>query len=700
MFIPDSPIAKEQEDELNRKGFAKNLAETIRDWDRKESIVVGLFGPWGSGKTSILNLACNHIEQTTHNWEKDKRPIIVHFNPWTYSAQDILLKAFLQQVFSAVNIRLPVHKKDFQKQINGLARTLGAFEKVPIAGPWIAVTGKTIDLINPQETLETLRKKIDEYFQNLTCRLIIVIDDIDRLTQTEIRQLFQIIKINADFPNTIYLVAFDRKVVEDALKTEQSVSGRVYLEKIIQVGFDIPQIEQAYVEQYFFNKLNKILSEINPEFWDKTRWANLYYAGIKEFLITMRDAKRLINSLEFNLKIISGEINAIDFIGIEVLRVFLPEVYEGIASGKTLFASYGERYPNQNDLQDNKSQLDKIFKKAGEREETARRIALQLFPQIASAYKKPSYGPEWQRIWRKEGKICAADMFDRYFILGIPKGEISHQELREIIDISNEPERLILLLRQYYEQERLVGLLTWLEDVLDRLNDKGILGLCETLFKFGDEIPDIHQGIYDFGTDLQIYRLIHIALPRITDKDMRCSWVFDQILNGPSIFTIIHYVSNEIPKKDGILNQDLLFDEECIKKLTVACAEKITVEAESGRLIQAKRLPYLLFRWREWSKDQELISSWVKKMTEDTISALEFLSGFLWQGSSYVFGDYVSTTELQIDIKSLKEFIDINELLKILSQLSENDLTQLSERNRIAMVTFIKDMREQPTELG
>ncbi len=75
--------------------------------------------------------------------------------------------------------------------------------------------------------------------------LLVVIDDIDRLIPSEVQELFQLIKVNADFPNVVYLVLFDRSVVEKNIEKVVAVSGRDYLEKIVQVGFDVPLIERA-----------------------------------------------------------------------------------------------------------------------------------------------------------------------------------------------------------------------------------------------------------------------------------------------------------------------------------------------------------------------------------------------------------------------------------------------------------------------
>ena len=87
MSDPDTPINSIAEDRLGRKNFAKKLGEMIRDRDHKESIVIALYGPWGCGKTSVLNMAVSYIEDTAKDLPKKTRPIIIRFNPWNFSGR-------------------------------------------------------------------------------------------------------------------------------------------------------------------------------------------------------------------------------------------------------------------------------------------------------------------------------------------------------------------------------------------------------------------------------------------------------------------------------------------------------------------------------------------------------------------------------------------------------------------------------------
>ena len=85
MFYSDRPINSGNEDKLNRKGFARLLARTLVNLDSKDTFTVGLFGKWGCGKTSLVNMTLEEIENIQAEDELKKEIIIVHFEPWNFT---------------------------------------------------------------------------------------------------------------------------------------------------------------------------------------------------------------------------------------------------------------------------------------------------------------------------------------------------------------------------------------------------------------------------------------------------------------------------------------------------------------------------------------------------------------------------------------------------------------------------------------
>ncbi|MCK5805803.1 MAG: NTPase KAP, partial [Lentisphaeria bacterium] len=159
-------------------------------------------------------------------------------------------------------------------------------------------------------------------------------DDIDRLERDVLRLLFRMVRLNADFPNVTYVLAFDRLVVERNLDEENGVRGRDYLEKIIQVSFDIPEPEPETIHRILFAEMDVVLESLKTRPLDQHRWGNVFHSGFKEHFRTIRHIKRYANGLRLTLAPLAEEVDLVDFLAIELIRVFHPEVYLGIVQGK------------------------------------------------------------------------------------------------------------------------------------------------------------------------------------------------------------------------------------------------------------------------------------------------------------------------------------------------------------------------------
>lgn len=105
MFNPDLPIERACEDVLNRQGFSKNLAKVMLDYSSPDAFAIGIYGKWGSGKTSVLNMILETIE------DKSQDVVILRFNPWLCADSKQLVTQFLKQLSSAIKLKTPAKSK-------------------------------------------------------------------------------------------------------------------------------------------------------------------------------------------------------------------------------------------------------------------------------------------------------------------------------------------------------------------------------------------------------------------------------------------------------------------------------------------------------------------------------------------------------------------------------------------------------------
>ena len=172
--------------------------------------------------------------------------------------------------------------------------------------------------------------------RRLDRRIFILIDDVDRLDQESMRYMFRLIRLNADFDSVTYVLAFDRNVVESVLEMEQGVSGHEYLEKIVQVGFDIPPAEPSKLKRIFLRRTESlgIFSPSNDE--TTIRWIELETVGFYKLIRTPRDVVRYANGLVVNGGIVKDEVNPVDFAVLEAIRTFAPELYAFIRENREI----------------------------------------------------------------------------------------------------------------------------------------------------------------------------------------------------------------------------------------------------------------------------------------------------------------------------------------------------------------------------
>ena len=552
---------------------------------------------------------------------------------------------------------------------------------MPVVGD-VTSTGKNvIDLFAGDETsLEDLRQKISSLFESLNRRVVIVLDDIDRLTQEEIRQTFKLIKVNANFPKTIYLVEFDREVVEAALTSEQGIIGRKYLEKIVQVGYDVPTIDAAYISKILETQLQPFRPVLGSRFYDPTRWEDLCQTGMRPLFTNLRDVKRFINGLAFNNKIVQGEVNPIDLVALEALRTFVPTVYSSISQNKALFTDYNLAFmPSQTERTAAVVTFDAIFTSPtpDARIGVAKNICERLFPQMSSAYQTNPYNyVEQERNWRTTRRICHPGVFDVYFVLGTPVGDVSVSEAQQLAHMSNEPDQIASAMDAFKKDGRLARLLVLFEDMCSELTDPQARGLCLALLRMSGSIDDRF-------IDRQVSDLIYSLLRRFSDAD-RCQWFASQIQAIDDISTIIAVLIN-CEDKNGQLATNAPFDAACFEELKQHTCEAIRLLAASGVLLTKKRFIGVIATWRKWSGEETHFTEYIQGVLHKPLDFSVSISGFLQQP------DYPTSTpgseepSLQLDLPKLKVYANPQQLREALALVTDQDRQTMSERQRMAL---------------
>ena len=210
MFNTDKPITTKKDDLLGRSSFAKAIAQIALEHLDAESHVIGLYGTWGAGKTSTINLIREQLNLLSKNQEDS--PIFLSFSSWGSN--------FVTDVFSmfmdSLERETAKHGK-IKQSVKQLVEVLLEYGSCvssiyPPVGN-VVEKAKTLFKKKKERSLVELKERVSSILKKERNRLIVVIDDLDRLSDEQIRHVFQFVNVIADFPNVIYLLPFDYEVV-------------------------------------------------------------------------------------------------------------------------------------------------------------------------------------------------------------------------------------------------------------------------------------------------------------------------------------------------------------------------------------------------------------------------------------------------------------------------------------------------------
>lgn len=468
MFYSDKPIFSSKDDLLKRGGFAKLLAQSLMNLNSIDTFTVGLFGKWGSGKTSLVNMMLQEIEHCQKDMKENDKLVIVHFEPWNFSETNQLLTQFFVRLSNEFRSKGDENLAKVGEALEKYSDAFEIAEAIPVVGGLLALFGKKgtsalgKKMKKGSDEKDILKQKeyVVRLLEKQTNKILIVIDDIDRLSNEQIRQVFQLITSVAKFPNTTYLLVFDKKIVVKALEKVQEGSGEDYLEKVIQMPIQIPDIQRSELRKTLFTRLDKIIAEHGDVIFSSPHWQRLYEPCIAPFVKNLRDINRLCNVTQFKLTTISSEVDFTDIVAISALEINLPEVYEWVKANKAVLtgdldlSSFGSKNKSQNEWYDFYEeqillllQGDKQSGMGKSCAKTAIKFLSRLFPYFGQRIGK-AYETYDLNQFRRNNQIAHPEKFDRYFHLNLDYIDLKKLDIINVTQTASCDEFIAFILKQ------------------------------------------------------------------------------------------------------------------------------------------------------------------------------------------------------------------------------------------------------------
>ncbi len=417
----DLPIKDKDEDAFGYAPFAASVAPNLVLRPGNSSLIAGVEAPWGSGKTSFLNLTRQALQRNRNN------PLIVDYVPWLYSTIDSLLLGFCTQLSNQLRV-------SGGKKFEAIGTALDEFSAA--LSPLTGIDDHTVALMAARISLSTVgrllrrfgkakkidlsnaREKVQHAITAFGRPIIIFIDDVDRLAPSETRLLFQFIKAVAAFDGVSYLIAYDPEAVQKALSFDDRFDGSEYLKKFIQLPIRLPRISNLLLQRYFRRAVEGVANAAEPRLSqdDKKVLAGcIAVPEVLRVLRTPRDVVRCLNLFQVRLPDCRGELALNDLLLFVLVELIDINAIDLVRRHPGFFLDEFTQHPEFDDAV--KGDLDdSIFAEAKERDEK-KKLILQTIKQG----RRELVTPLLQKLFANERGAFTADVRKAGSVQGLIK---------------------------------------------------------------------------------------------------------------------------------------------------------------------------------------------------------------------------------------------------------------------------------------
>ncbi len=464
-------------------------------------------------------------------------------------------------------------------------------------------------------------------------------DDIDRLDASEVKSLFETIKMNADFPRTLYLLAFDREIVEKNLSDDvNGVDGKKYLDKIVQASFDLPSLNSSKLLGYLINELRGILGSLplKAGLDDKSLSRDLI-PGFVGLFNNIRDVKRFINILSFTTTQTYRDghmyINVGDFITLESLRVFTPDFYNFIHNNKYLFVhdlsqAIATSGPDPDDIEKEniKWAEDRVTAILGAYGRRRFMLVLQIMESLFPTSKLGGLLPRRNTFafmqptrsirpdsWRSELRICYPDHFDKYFQLNpiVSEGSLSQSEVEAIFEKIGSKRDLGAQLIKHISQGTIPAALRELtmlvQDPAREITAEHAENAIRALLDISDSLvdsnkPSMHEDL-DEGSPPESYILWSIThlIQRMDLRGLDLIRSLGEFVASSS--SVLGPVAVIDAFSGGVRSKEFQIEGVDLSLLRNLCVSKM-IDKPTEELLQVYRFGFVFSKWVDWDKGE------------------------------------------------------------------------------------------------
>ena len=550
----------------------------------------------------------------------------------------------------------------------------------------LGIVGK---ILSKEKSIEKKKKNLEEALLKQNQRIIVVIDDIDRLDNAHIRNLFQLVKQVGDFSNITYVLLMDKNVVAKALEDVQKGDGHKYIEKIIQIPINIPEISAEKLNEYFLGKLNEIVGEDDEV--DSNYWQTIYHYCVRHCLENLRDVNRLINVLTFKTKLFMKEVCVEDIIALSAIELKEPGLYDWIANNKELLCGGGMHYAymyNRKPEDIRKEYENQMVNVVSDVKWVIECLAV-LFPVFARDTNEYITGGgmnDSEPELRARKRVSSEDRFKLYFGMDVEEVPITRNRMKQIA-LELNLDQIQEVMESMIKSNNITYFLDELRAIENTIPDERVELLMDVILKFKVRLWCDSNNLFLKGKDSYRAQFIFDDLFKRMPVDVRYNYLCTRINEADDDeLEALGEKVNELLMAYGLIGENPRIDDtkkliplEKVQRVEETFRNRIELLSRKSTIHLEKELRNIEFYWL--NRDEQGHDKYLKALFRDKVVMLKYVAKRVGNWSNSRESGYTyrnSDIEKYISLDEVKKTIENYDKTQMINEFSENQLMKLA----------------------
>ncbi|MFQ6242833.1 P-loop NTPase fold protein [Sinorhizobium meliloti] len=657
-------------DEYGFTEIAKKLAHSLADAAESDGMVIGIEGPWGSGKTSLLNFLCLELPKLNR---ADVH--VITLAPWLTGDTVSLIESLTNAVADILDAADSPDKdgwwtrgKKKTGEYGEILRNYGArtgrvlapiakvagvfYPPASVLGEGLSVGSEYLEKLKRDPTDAEVKRFISAKLSAQSQRFLVLIDDLDRLEPHQAVEVIRMVRSVADFPKMAYVMCYDRAVLAHALERGLQVKdGDLYLQKVVQLTFNIPLPEPFDLRLSLREKAMAVYREVNGAYPENEEAEDLRSAIDREGgdLRTPREIKLVLNAIKFAYRNMAEDLYFPDLCRISLIKILHPPLYRWLENYLSLRSVIftGDAHVDEDETNEIGAALGDL-------------MPSDSVSSTRSIWNLSTYIPGLQqdedpkdRIFQKVSEKETAEYIERkrlgsplhyryYFAMSGPRTVLADDKFKELLTLAgSDPAALAEKLRYYLDAPRPLGQ-SWFDHILDRmrppllsgLNTAQLSGLALSIAEVMDdflakglEIPFGRRSAADMAVNV-----LGKSIERLRQKDPnKATEVLDAVFGeGRALNWLVGKFFREELFDHGAVGDRRQpentwnLSEAELEKYSEVLKARLLQSAEAHTLERMPDLSNLLYGWRDLA-GVEIPRAWVQTSVSNDDTFLKLL---------------------------------------------------------------------------